>query len=151
MTDAVPGVVELPEPDPAWGPAGQVHGHRNPVFQASLWEMSGFGDVVCLRVRFADVVRRLQLHVEATWEDRGPVELATFRLDRVGYAVWRYVPDTDETNVALKSVPVEERPAAIARLLAVLGTGWEAAYMWTDDGATYVPVDPVNGGPLTVD
>lgn len=143
-------VVELPGPDPEWGHAGTVTGHRNPVLQSSLWESSGYVTVAYLRVRFADVVRRLVLDVEESSVDGlGPVELAALSIDRVFCAVWHFTYEPDWTALSLARIPEDEETIhrGVALLLRALGTDWRAVASLSAPGDRHGPTVEYTGGP----
>lgn len=143
-------VVELPGPDPEWGHAAAVQEHRNPVLQSSLWESCGYVTVARLRVRFADVVRRLVLAVEESWEDGlGPVELAALSIERVRCAVWHFAYEPEWTGLSLAAIPEDEETIhrGVALLLEALGTDWRAVASLSVPGDWHGPTVEYTGGP----
>lgn len=134
MTDEAVRAVALPGPEPHWRHAAEYQANPNPVLQMSLWDASGFENCALLRVEFGDVLRRLVLSAETSWEDAsGDVEVAVLRLGRVMYAVWHYTGEPNRTTVAVRGVPEGERRPAVTGLLEVLGVGWEAVELWSED------------------
>ncbi|ACU73838.1 conserved hypothetical protein [Catenulispora acidiphila DSM 44928] len=135
-------VLRLPEPEPEWDSALRYQGeNRNPVRQVSLWARSdGFKEAAVMRVLFSDVVRRLRLRAEESWDDLGAVEVATFRLRGIDFAVSHPTSDEGLTSVFLKGVLAEEeRRDAVLQLLTVLAVDWSAIEFWRSSDGTYVP------------
>jgi hypothetical protein len=124
MTDTI----EVPDPEPDWETAPEYQGiKRNPARQYFTFEQAigDFRPIAGLKVRIADLARRLRLLVEPGNSDLGPVDAAFFTIRRVGFAAYSHDPG-GFTLVSLHRKEETSTLDALDVLLEALGIDWRA-------------------------
>jgi hypothetical protein len=124
MTDTI----EVPDPEPDWEPAPQYQGgKRSPALQYFTFEQAigDFRPIAGLKVRIADLARRLRLLLESGNSDLGPVDAAFFAIRRIGFAAFSHDP-SGFTLVSLHHKDETSTLDALDTLLEALGVDWRA-------------------------
>lgn len=119
------GQIDVPGPEPEWEAAASCQGgKRNPALQYSLWEcaVGGFRLVAGLAATLESLASRLRLHIEHSWEDPGPVDVAIFRIGKTDFALSQSANPQTATFVWASS-STEEVDEALDILLEALGLG----------------------------
>lgn len=120
--------LEVPDPDPDWETAPEYQGvKRNPARQYFTFEQAigDFRPIAGLKVSTDDIARRLRLLLEPGNSDLGPVDAAFFAIRRVGFAIYRHLPD-EFTLVSLHRKDETSTLDALDVLLEALGVDWRA-------------------------
>ncbi|MEU6315289.1 hypothetical protein [Streptomyces sp. NPDC047014] len=114
--------VTVPGPEPDWRPAPEYQLNPNPTQQYGIWDSIALihRPIGVLPPPLKAYAARLVLEVEQSWEDRGRVDAASFRLG--GYfLVLSQFPDLPDTGVTIwLDRRHTDTEAALARLVRTM-------------------------------
>jgi hypothetical protein len=122
-------LIEVPGPEPDWERAAEYQGgKRNPALQHGMWEYAAAGLrlVAGLSPPLDALAARLQLEVETSWEDLGPVDAALFSIRKTDFALTRTRGNPRPDTFVWVGRNQDDVDGAIESLLHALGIGMQA-------------------------